>query len=649
MADIFSIGLSGIRASQNGLSVTGNNIANAQDVNYTRREVIFSEGAASLLGGGVEIQDVRRIFDQGAQSNLLSAIQKFSLSEEQLQQLQLLEQRVNPEGSGLGEIINQVFTSLQQVNSDPGSIQTRQLLMDKIQVMVDRFNDVSQQISDNFDQLNTQLDNIAQKVNEIASRIADLNVGLSKPDDGSHNALLDERDKLLRELSQYMSFNTFIEGNGVMNISVGSGTPLVLGTRASTLTTVRNAENPLVNDVVIQSGSTTANMTSFINQGQMGGIINYRENILQTTQNALNRLALAVADSYNTQNQLGMDLNNNLGGNIFKDINSASVTGGRVLPNSNNTGTGALNVTIDNVSQLTTSEYRLTFSSPSNYSLIRNSDNTTVASGALGALPDTISADGFTINVTAGALAAGDLFLISPTRNAASNIGLEISSPAQLALASPVKAESSTANIGDASIALTSVTDTSNAIFATPGQLTPPLRVEFLSTTTYQIVNATTSATIEGPIAYNPNASNSVFPTPLTYDPGFRVNISGNAQAGDTFNITYNNNAVGDNRNGLLFSQIHENPILESNFTLSEGFNKLVNDVALKVNSSQVAFDASEAVKQQAEAVRDSISGVSLEEEAVNLVRFEKAFQANAEVLATANRMFDTLLALLTG
>ena len=215
-------------------------------------------------------------------------------------------------------------------------------------------------------------------------------------------------------------------------------------------------------------------------------------------------------------------------------------------------------------------------------------------------------------------------------------------------MASPVRTDALLANTGSGQISAGVVVDTTTPEFTTTaGQLTPPLRIEFLSASSYQVVNSTTSAVIEGPIAFTPGNTNTVFPTPGSYDPGYRIDLSGSPAAGDVFTVDYNTGGVGDNRNALLLAGIQNAKILNNGATSLQGnYSALIANVGSKTHQADIGQEAGKVLLAQAQDRRDSISAVNLDEEAANLLRFEQAYQAAAQIVSIARSVFNELMAI---
>jgi flagellar hook-associated protein 1 FlgK len=192
------------------------------------------------------------------------------------------------------------------------------------------------------------------------------------------------------------------------------------------------------------------------------------------------------------------------------------------------------------------------------------------------------------------------------------------------------------------------VVDTTNPAFATPGALTPPILIQFTSATQYSVFDNTNPAApvlIEAGIAYSPNATNNVFPTPGALDYGYRITLTGDARAGDRFTVGPNPAGVADNRNALLLAGLQtKNTIANGTASYQSAYSQLVSSVGNQANQIQVRSSAQDVLVQQTRAAQQSLSGVNLDEEAANLVRYQQAYQASGRVLQIADKLFDTIL-----
>jgi flagellar hook-associated protein 1 FlgK len=311
-------------------------------------------------------------------------------------------------------------------------------------------------------------------------------------------------------------------------------------------------------------------------------------------------------------------------------------------------------VNIDDISALSTSSYQLDVLSGGSWRLYRNLDQTVVASGA--ALSSTlVSVDGFTLdlNLPAGNFLPGDSYLIEPTRSGARDISTNITRPEDVALAQPVSVVSDTGNLGQGKIQAGNVFDTSLPLFTTtPGQLAPPLLIRFTDADSFDVLNNSNPASpvalvppLTG-LSFTPGVINTLFSTNPA-DPdyfGFQLTINGNPSAGDAFAIGYNP-GKSDNRNAVALGKLQIADILaNSSATFQSAYGQLVGFVGTETRQSRVDSEAGKVVVAQTKAARDEVSGVNLDEEATNLVRYQQAYNATAQVIAVARSLIDTLL-----
>lgn len=646
MSDITSIGMHSLLAFQAALTVSSQNIANVNTPYYSRHEVDF----AQAFGSGVEISNVRRLYDFHQSQNLQQKNSAFAKMDVYLQRISNFESLLDDSTNNISRYTNDSLDALRQLNGNVGSIDSRSVYLNKLTNLTHRFNDISNEIYRQKDNINKSLQSNVDSSNEILTEIASINHQVSSSQGEDQSALLDERERLVQNLAKYFDFTTRLDTQGVLNVYVGNGLQIVNGNDAASLTTIPDPENSANIQIMIKSGTHLTPINNFIQSGQMAGLIQFGQKGLDVASRSLDRLALVMAEVFNNQSKLGVDLNGDLGGNVFNDINSANLMARRTLANGNNAGSCDMTVNIDNARQLTTSDYRLRFDSTTHYVLTRINDNTVVGSGTISTLPQTISADGFSLNLASGGtFVAEDSFIISPTKNASSDMAMIITDAAKLALGLPVVAEANQQNTGKGISQVTSVDDTTNSAFSIAKQLNPPIKVEFLSPTSYRLVNAIDSSVLEGPLAYDPidAAKNpvNIFPTPGGYNPGYKVTLTGDIKTGDTFNIAYNTNPRGDNRNGKLLADLYQKKLIENDtLTFTNSYDAVSHDISVKTTGAQAGYESSSSLLKQAEVTYNELSGVNLEQEAINLTRYQQAYQASAQILEAAKTMFDIIV-----
>jgi flagellar hook-associated protein 1 FlgK len=534
--------------------------------------------------------------------------------------------------------------ALQDLADDPASSAARQAVLGSAQSLADRFHALDDWLGGVGDEVNTALEGSVNEVNRLTTAIADLNgqivLAAGVANEQPPNDLLDQRDSLIRELSEQLSVTTYRQDDGAINVMVGNGQALVVGNHATRLAMYRDEGTEAPLGIVLEAGANgRVPVTDQLTGGRIGGLLGFRERMLDPTVNELGRIALGVGQLVNGQHEQGMDLNGNLGQAMF----SLPEPGWDAYPGV----TGSLGLAWEDIGQATGADYRLEFDS-GGWSIQRTDTNETLAMTGSGTVADPFMVDGLRI-VVDPAPANGDAYLIQPTRNGAEGLELRLGDPALVASASPVLAAAAPGNAGSASITSVEVTDIGNPAFQdSPGSLTPPLMVRFTSAGSYDIYdNSDPNAPVllESVSGYDPAAGAELFPTPGGLDYGYQARISGAAVAGDEFTVNYNTGGTGDNRNALAMANLFDDDLLsDGSESINDAYRRLVSDTGGATRQAELSASAQGRMLERALAERDAVSGVNLDEEAVNLVRYQQAYQAAAQVVAVANDLFDTLL-----
>lgn len=655
---IFSVGVSGLNAAQVGILTTSHNISNASTPGYSRQQIVQGTNVpllsgAGFIGQGTHVQTVKRVYDDFLGRQVLSAEASTAEMESYLAQIRQIDNLLADPSAGLSPALADLFKGVQDVAANPASVPSRQSMLSAAQSLTARFQSLDQRMSEIRDGINSQVMSQVRMVNTYSSQLADINDRIIRAEAGSltqaPNDLLDQRNQMLQDLNKLIRVSTVTQADGSFSVFIGNGQPLVIGTQQYNLAAVASVDDPERIVVALKSsGGTTLTLNeSQITGGSLGGLVAFRSQSLDAAQNGLGRLALTLAQNFNDQQRLGMDLTGALGIDIF-NVNAPTVRS-----NSLNGGSGVPQVTIDpaSIAQLTTSDYRLDFDGAS-YTLVRLADNT---AQTFAGLPQTV--DGMVIATGGWAPAAGDSVLIQPTRSGARNIAVAFSDARLIAAAAPVRSASDLANTGTGSIDAGVVTDTTNVAFANfnaTGELAPPILIRFDSPpSTYSIydnTNPLSPVPLEAGIAYTAGAD--VFPTPGALDYGYQLRISGKPAAGDQFTASGNKNGVSDNRNAMLLGALQTTRTMVGSATTGatasyqSAYSQMVSAVGSKTHEVEAIGMAQQGLVDQATGALQQIAGVNLDEEAANLLRYQQAYQASAKILATAAKIFDEILSL---
>jgi flagellar hook-associated protein 1 len=638
---IFNIALSGLNAAQMGLLTTSHNISNASTPGFNRQQILQSTvtpmfTGSGFIGQGTNVETVQRVYNQFLSSQLLSAQTGAAEMASYQAQIDQIDNMLADSNAGLSPALADFFKGVNAVAANPSDMSARQSMLSASQALVSRFQSIDQRLQEIRDGVNSQVGNEVSAINSYAQQIAQVNqkivLAQAATSNQPPNDLLDQRDQLVSLLNKEIRVTTVTQSDGTFSVFIGNGEPLVVGSVNYTMQAAPAVGDPgkMVVSLVAPSGAATVIPESQITGGTLGGLVSFRSQTLDLAQNSLGRIALTLAQNFNDQHRLGQDLTGALGGNYF-DI---SLAGPTVLISSHNTGTGAPTATVASVGNLTTSDYQLTYNGGGNYTLIRLSDNAVLLNAA--ALPLTV--DGLTF-AAAGAPNANDSFIIQPTRAAAANVAVAITDPRAIAAAAPIRTGASLANTGKGSIDAGSVN----------GPPPPNANIQHSVTVTFNTANNfsvfdNTSATLLSPvggIAYNPANGATV-----TYN-GWTVHLSGAAAALDTFTIDAHSAGVADNRNMQLLGALQtQNTMAGGTASYQSAYAQLVGAVGTTANQVKVTGQAQQTLADQAQTSRDQVSGVNLDEEAANLLRYQQAYQASAKIFDIAGKLFDQILAM---
>jgi flagellar hook-associated protein 1 FlgK len=637
---MFFTGLSGLNAAQAALVTTGHNTANVNTAGYSRQtaQVASSGGIYSpsvgFFGSGAKVIDVTRSYDQYLTSQLNQAQSLNQSLTTYYTQISQIDNLLANQTAGLAPQLQTLFTNVQAVANTPADPSARQQLISSSQALANQFRSMDQYLGSLNANVNDQVIGAVDQINTYAEQIASLNKQVAMLGNAmggqAPNDLLDQRDQLVNELGKLVGTKLVVQDGGQYNVFIGNGQTLVLGDKATRLAAVNSSRDPSQTTIatVNAAGNAVEVQESVLTGGSLGGLLQFRNETLSNAQNSLGRIAISLAETFNAQQKLGMDLNGELGEDFFSQASPG------VISNSRNTGTLALTAAFSDASQLTTSDYRLDVTAGPAYKLTRLSDNQnlSLAPGFPGAAPaNTTTFDGVTLTFASGTAVAGDSFLIQPTRTGARDLTVQISDPAKVAAASPIITGNTSGNQGSGAINAGSV-DASYLAVAEPLGSTGTV------TLTYDSASNVLSGFPDGStLAYIPGGA-------ITFN-GIKVSISGAPANGDTFTIGKNTGGVSDGSNALLLGALQNKKTMGGGTaSFSDAYGQLVSTVGNKARQVQIANTAQTSLSMQIRSAQQSVSGVNQDEETANLLMFQQMYQANAKVIQTASTMFDAVL-----
>jgi flagellar hook-associated protein 1 FlgK len=627
MADMLNTAVSGLMAFQQELDTTSNNISNVNTPGYSREttDLVSVPGpyiGTSSIGDGVAVSGVQRVYNQTVASQVVSATSAYNQLNSFSTQAAAVDNLLGSTSNGLSSQLQSLVSALQTVANAPTSSASRQAFLSQAQQLVSDLQNDDGSLQSLDSQANTQLTSDASQVSSLAQSIAALNQQIMADTSQSTqapNSLLDQRDQLINQLATYANVTTTQQADGSVNVYIGSGQTLVTGTTAESLTTIPNSYDPSQDDLAIGSAAGALDVTAQISGGTLGGTLQFRSQMLDPARNSLGQIAVVLSNAMNAQNEAGLDQSGNPGQAIF------AVGGVGVLPDSSNTGNGAVTASVSNANAITTDNYLLKYDG-ANWTLSDASSGASVALGGAGTAANPFTAAGLSIVVGAGAQ-AGDSYLIEPTSGAVAGMQMVLTDPGQLAAAAPLLTSASASNTGSGSIDQGSVPDSAAWV---RGNYT----LSFVTPNAYQITNSTGAVVANG--AYTAGA-------PINFN-GIQVAVSGAPAAGDSFSINDNGNGSGDNRNLSAMAGLLDQTLIGGTTSINSAANQLVTNIGIQTSQAQSGTTAQQAVLTDASNAQQSVSGVNLDEEAANLVQYQQAYQAAAEVIQVSSNLFSSLL-----
>ncbi|MFL6966992.1 flagellar hook-associated protein FlgK [Pseudomonas alvandae] len=683
---LLNIGMSGLSASQTALVTTGNNIANVDTAGYSRQQTVQTTKASNqygnvFIGSGTTLADVRRVYNSYLEAQLKTTTSLNSDAAAYQGQITPLDSLLSDSGTGLNGALTKFFASVQNVNAKPGDDASRQLLLSDAQALSNRFNSVASQLTEQSQNINGNLSNMVEQINNLATTVAQLNKKIAEVSNagGAPNDLLDARSETIRQLSTFTGTQV-VENGSSLDIYLGSGQPLVMGNITNKLEAVPDKNDPGRIGIQLNSGSSVMDITQVMTGGEIGGLMRYRSTVLDPAMNELGRVALVVADQMNSIQASGIDKNGAFGSNLFSSINSAAQMSQRSVASlGNSAGSGNFNVSIEDTGKLTTNDYKITFTSATDYTVQRLPDNTPMGAFNTATTPPPV-VDGFALTFGGGPAVAGDSFKITPTRNAAGSIKTEMTDSKRLAIAAPLGAAITPGGSGTLTIpasgqpTMTTKLDiydeATTSIIQNGIKNSMPVKVVFGATSAggssqaYQLRDAQGGLISSGTII--PGQSNTLsLSVPLKDATGapimdssvppvqrtvtFDMSIAGAPSEGAGINISLSQPGSLDNRNGTALAGLQTAKTVDTNtaskgISLNDAYGKLVEGVGAKAAQGKLDSAATGAILDNAKNARDSLSGVDLDEETGNLVKFQQYYTASSQIIKAAQQIFSTLI-----
>tara|TARA_B110000091_G_scaffold189531_1_gene212117 strand:+ start:49 stop:1668 length:1620 start_codon:yes stop_codon:yes gene_type:complete len=537
MTDLLNIGAQATQLYKSALTTVSNNIANLNTEGYSRQSLDISANTMipignTYLGTGSTLNQITRAYNGFVETNLRDTSSDLYNQQPVIDYGNRVIDIFGSPTSGLTSSLDRFYAASATLSTDPASVPQRNIFLTEAESLASSFQSLSGHLDD-IDQ-ESQLDINLQlsTLNNLTQQLVEVNAQLArKPSlDQQPPELLDQRDNLLRELSELVKIDVNERASGGVEVRLDSSTGTVLVNQlTSAKFTASFSENDPGAAKIFANVHGSSSETLSVTGGLLGGLINFRSQILAPAVTALDHLAVTVNAEINAIQTTGVDLNGERGTALFE---------------------------ID---------------------------------------PNTGGAAGFNIILT---------------------------DPSKVAAAGLLRITNGDANTGSASL---------DYLAIPTGAATPAV------TLTYDDVAGTFTDSSGG--VYTPDVKGLFSVGAITFE------LRGVPATGDTFEIGLNTNAAGDNRNMALMVQLQNKSVMPNGNSISAGYAEIVNGAGNRVSLAVISQDAMQAIYDQAIQAKGMVSGVNLDQEASDLIRFQQAYQASAQIIKTASELFDAILA----
>lgn len=327
LSGTLGIAVNSLIADQGALEVTSNNIANANTPGYTREQANLVEQTPVqignlLFGQGVDLQSIESIRDPVLELRIQQETQTQGQLSAFLGGANQVQSLFNEtQGVGLENVLSQFFNSFQSLSTNPTSIPLRQGVLSAAQNLVNAFNQTSSSLTQIQGGLDQEVTQDISQVNQLTSQIAQVDSQISSLQASAQNTgpLVDQRTQLVNQLSNLIGISVTNNVSGTYTLTTQNGSLLVVGNQSFNLQTQLNSTSGL-QDVYSQGND----ITSTITEGEVGGLIQARDQTIPSVQSSLDTLASSLVSSVNAQNEAGYDLSGNPGGDFFTPLSGTA-------------------------------------------------------------------------------------------------------------------------------------------------------------------------------------------------------------------------------------------------------------------------------------------------------------------------------------
>ena len=624
MSSVLNNATSGLLAFQRAIATTSQNIANVNTEGYSRQRIDLdsispSAHYAGAVGRGVRVDNVERLHNEFSTQRVIESSSAYTAEETHLNLASRIDALVADEALGLSPALSEFDAALQDAAANPSSAAVREVLLGSGQALATRFSSIQNEFGSTREEVAQRMQADIGEVNDLAQSVADLNRRITLlGTQGGTNEIEDQRDLLIGQIANLIDVKTISQDNGAVDLAIGNGQWLVTDSMTREMRVVPDATEHSGQSLQIGGGDLWENLGDDITTGgSVGGYLAFARDTLAPAEQRLGRLARVIAENINETHRSGIKPDGTVGQDWF------DVPGPMVTASQNNTSGATLDVIIDDNSALAASDYEVRHTA-GNLHVTRRSDGESFTATA------PLSIDGLTIALN-GTPADGDTYIVSANGGVATGMRQLLTDPMDVALARRLGVDIAIENAGRASINQPDVIDIMHP------DLDNAVEIVFTTDDTYDVIDTTSGAALASNVTYGSG-------DPIEYN-GWQTQIAGIPKSGDSFTISSGDTPSTDNGNALALSELQDVMSVNGTTTPVDEYASLVSYVGGSTRQLDTRAQGLATLLNEAQDRRDALSGVSLDEEAVDLSRFTQAYQASAQVVATADTLFQNLLA----
>ena len=673
---VLNVAKDALLTQQYAIDVVSHNIANVSTEGYSRQvPTLETKNAAPyaglIFGMGVQISDIVSTTNEFIEKRLQASQSNASMMTEKETYMNVIENIFNESSdSSITNQLSEFWNSIDDLNNNPSGIPERNMLTQYGTILAQSFQDTSNNLSNVKNELNSSIKASVDSINQLLDQIADANsqiqiVGTA----GTPNDLIDKRNMLIKNLSQYIDINSYQNDDGSATVTTSKGFVLV---------NKKDSYHLGFDGTDISWQDTSTPITEDISGGKLGGWLDLRDETIPEYKSNLDEIAKSLIWEFNSLHSQGVglegftsvtgtyqatDTSKAMGTEDSGLVFSDKITDGSFklwLYDQNGDVAGEATIPVDadktTMADLASTINGLTIGG-------KDAFNSSIKDGALSIEIDPATSNGYTFafsddnsNILA-ALGINTFFTASDARNIGINEKV-------LSDKNNIAAGTISNNVGPA---VGASTNTSTGVITTSGPYTGS------SDASYEIEIVDPAA---GTFRWRKDSGAWSAATPMGSSVAigtegvtatFNGTISTDYAAGDTFNIdvkqssdTYGDFFPGDNTNSLKLSNLqYQNVSVKqwaysrtdgatsldvTNASLDDNLHQMIGSIGIESQSIQREKDYADTIQQQMSTTRDNISAVSLDEEMADMIKYQHAYMAAAKLITTAQEMLQEII-----